>query len=58
MDYVERPLKTNPDGTIPLGRPAIKRPSAEFCERVDRAMQLGKELGFEDEYNKIKASKS
>ena len=58
MDYLDRPLKKNPDGTIPFGRPAIKRPSPEFRERLRESRELGKELGFADEYEKMKATES
>ncbi|MDR2570006.1 MAG: hypothetical protein LBD23_06875 [Oscillospiraceae bacterium] len=53
MNNLEKQLKTNLDGTVSFGRPAIKRPSPEMRERVERALQLGKELGFEksDEIN-------
>jgi hypothetical protein len=58
MDYLDRPLKKNPDGTIPFGRPAIKRPTPEFLEGVREARELGKKLGFADEYEKMKATES
>ena len=47
MDYLDRPIKKNPDGTIPFGRPAIKRPTPEFRERLRKSRELGKELGFD-----------
>ncbi|MCL2086690.1 MAG: hypothetical protein FWH05_03750 [Oscillospiraceae bacterium] len=46
MKQFKKTIKTNPDGTVPLGGSAIKTPP-ELTKRIERFLQSRKEHGFD-----------